>query len=123
MFHNGQHLHVAYMKEVQRALEDIGHDNFQLVKGDSSVVIHDLEGPFDVVFIDGNHSYDQTMRDFEAVISKCSSNAIILFHNATAYEAEFLYNGGPWKVCQEIKDRSDLIDFGLTERMWRFQIS
>jgi len=49
--------------------------------GDSAEVIEKMEKEYDFVLIDGSHTYEQTKRDFEAVISKVRKGGCVVFHD------------------------------------------
>lgn len=44
------------------------------------------EGPFDVAFIDGDHSMDGVIRDIEATLPTLADSAHVLFHDAHWHE-------------------------------------
>lgn len=120
--HDGTQLRVPAKDTLENALVDSGCYNFELLKGNSDTVVSGIDKMFNVIFIDGNHTYDQTKLDFEAAVSKCVNGGMIFFHNASKYEADNLYtDGGPWKLCCELRDDARLKDHGLVERLWRFQ--
>src|SRR5574342_385606 len=76
-------LNVAACYELDAALKECGHTKFHLVKGNSDEMIGLVLkecGPC-VVFLDGNHSYDQTMKDFMAVKNATDDHCTVIFHN------------------------------------------
>lgn len=91
------------LDSVQRVL---GND-VRLIKGNSEIVLPTLNGKFDFIFIDGNHSYAATKEDFMNSISLLAPGGYVGFHNCSSWgEPDVLYNktdGGPWKVTQEIR--------------------
>ena len=105
-------LNVPHKKVLENKLKEMGFSNFKLIKGDSSLTVPLLERGIDVALIDGNHTYKQTLIDFQSVFSKCKSGSIIIFDNATNnMEPDPRYvalDGGPYKVCEELKQREDL---------------
>ena len=56
-------------------------------------------------FIDGNHTYDQTKKDAENCIQVAKPGAYIIFHNACeVQDIDYVErDGGPWKVCEDLK--------------------
>lgn len=130
--HEGQQLRVAYHETVEAALETeirrsrirTSKGTFELIKGNSTNEIHRLEGKeFDVVFIDGNHTYEQTLLDFEASLQRTHPGSIILFHNAM--EHEYPQDGGPWRVCQELEKDPRVASYvhtGTNQRIHGFEV-
>lgn len=108
-------LNVAYKEDLRRQLKSLGFARFELLKGSSDVVISRLNVNVDVAFIDGNHTYNQAMKDARACLSKMKLGSYLVMHNASKdlkpdseyYEAD----GGPWKAC------SDLAQEGVVERV------
>lgn len=121
--HEGKLLRVAYRDALEIALwREFGRERFTLIKGFSNKEIDKLVQEFDVAFIDGNHSYNQTMIDYEAVMRHVQPGSIILFHNATQIEADTYPGGGPWQVCLDLRKDDRVEDNGLKERVWRFTV-
>ena len=52
-----------------------------LVQGDSSTVIRSLPGRFDVVFLDGDHSYEGVAADLDALAERVVRGGVVLFHD------------------------------------------
>jgi predicted O-methyltransferase YrrM len=69
--------------ELEAALRRLGvDDGVELLVGDSRTV--ELPpGPFDVLFIDGDHSYDGVKADFERWGPHVRDGGHLLFHDAT----------------------------------------
>lgn len=63
---------------------------------------------FDAVFIDGNHSYENSKEDFVNV-GKFAKYCI--FHDIKDKEIEWAYNGGCVKFWKDIKDLYQTIEF------------
>tara|TARA_B100000131_G_scaffold322212_1_gene375415 strand:- start:2162 stop:2821 length:660 start_codon:yes stop_codon:yes gene_type:complete len=99
-------LNVAYRDGLDKTLEEMGCTNYTLVKGCSHETVSKIEDAFDLFFIDGNHTYDQCKKDFEAAYVKCKNGAVIVFDNSSNdIDPDPRYvelDGGPWKVCQEL---------------------
>lgn len=51
---------------------------------------HDPKKQFDLVFIDGDHSHEASLRDFELVLPLMRENGIILFHDVYPPAEEFI---------------------------------
>lgn len=99
---------------------------YELIKGDSSEILSYLILRKDkdfVIFIDGNHTYEATKKDFEAIINKIK-NGYVIFHNATNTEyPDYLYvekDGGVWKLVEELKSKYTFM--GYQDRCAIFKI-
>jgi hypothetical protein len=60
-------------------------------------VSHDLlDGPLDIVFIDGSHDYESVVSDFEGSLNLASSDCVFLFHDVVLHKLEkaFYVAGG-----------------------------
>ena len=55
-------------------------------KRSGDVTRHDLHGPFDLVFIDGDHSYLAARADFELVSTLVADEGVVVFHDSRYYE-------------------------------------
>jgi predicted O-methyltransferase YrrM len=64
-----------------RNLREHNLKNVELIEGDSLGVVPTLSGPFDVVFIDGNHSYEYVFRDALNCWRLLAPNGFIVFHD------------------------------------------
>lgn len=80
-----------------------------LIKGDSKTILPRLEKigkSFDMIFIDGNHTYQATLNDFNHSIPLINENGYIAFHNCSVGMSPdhtyIMRDGGPWQVTQEI---------------------
>jgi hypothetical protein len=100
-------LNVAFKDELKESLKRKGFNKFSLHKGCSSKKVDETNMTVDLGFIDGNHTYNQTKLDFEAILKKCQKGSVIVFDNSSNdIEPDPRYvnlDGGPWKVCQELK--------------------
>ena len=103
-------LNVAFMSELEEKLKDKGFKFFTLHKGYSDKKVDEIDININVGFIDGNHTYNQTKLDFESILKKCKKGSIIVFDNSSNnIEPDPRYvalDGGPWKVCEELKKDS-----------------
>lgn len=70
---------VASMSIMDKKLREMGYNNFELIKGDSSTMIRTRINKMrnGVVFIDGNHTYEGVKKDFEEIKKKLSDSIII----------------------------------------------
>lgn len=107
-------LNVAEYSCLNDRLTEMGHRNFRLMMGNSDDLVHSLPELIDVALIDGNHTYEQAMKDFEAVLGRSHKGTRIVFDNASKSEAGdkkyFDADGGPWKVCADVcESKRDVI--------------
>jgi hypothetical protein len=100
-------LNVAYKEDLRMTLEEMGYFNFNLVMGNSNESVDKSDCKFDVVLIDGNHTYKQAKLDFESVVKKTKSGGYIIFDNSSnEHLPDTRYveiDGGPWKVCEDLR--------------------
>jgi hypothetical protein len=107
-------LNVSNKNDLENSLIEKNLINFELLKGYSDNIIPKLNKFFDVVFIDGNHSYDQTKKDFYSSFEKTKSDSFFVFHNTTYNETlQYYKDGGPYKFCEELKMNDNLIYIGM----------
>jgi len=101
-------LNVAYHKHIEETLKSKGYENFSLFKGSSDIVVNEKKFEMDLYFIDGNHTYDQTKKDANSCIKIAPPGSYLVFHNASNdQQPDVRYvqtDGGPWKVCEELKE-------------------
>ncbi len=108
------HLWQNYKVEVIR--EALNSDRLCLIKGDSVKVLTELDNnqeKFDLIFIDGNHTYKATKDDFEASINMLNKEGYVIFHNCSPGmtqedKAYLLQDGGPWMLTEELRNASEL---------------
>ena len=53
-------------------------NNVKIIKGDSNKVLNKIKKKFDIVFIDGSHSYQYVKNDIKHSLSKLKNNGILL---------------------------------------------
>ncbi len=74
---------VEYDREfIDRYLPEMDEDVEAILQGDSTVVHSAINGEFDAVFIDGNHSYEYVKKDLENFLPKVKEGGIIALHDA-----------------------------------------
>ena len=101
-----------------------------LYKGTSEIVLPILPPMFDLIFIDGDHSYEATMRDFLNASKILRGTGFLAFHNTGAYKESdnwsddrYIqeFDGGPWRVCEQLKADPFMRFVGKVERLQVFQ--
>jgi hypothetical protein len=79
-------------------------------------------GPLDLVFIDGEHLFEQALRDFMHAESHCGPRSVVLFHDTVPMDElsqqrerrTTMYSGDVWKAIFCLKHfRSDLDIFTI----------
>ena len=58
-----------------------------IIQGDSTLVHGKIEGQFDALFIDGNHSYEYVKKDLENYWEKVRHGGIVALHDVN-FEGE-----------------------------------
>lgn len=75
----------------------------KIIKGLSWDVAHLLPNFLDLIFIDGDHSFEGVKRDFEIYSEKLNKNGIIAFHDARIFSGGWTKKDwGPVRLIQEI---------------------
>lgn len=119
-------INVAYIEELENYFNKSGYTNFKLIKGDSSQTVSDIDTKVDVSFIDGNHTYKAVQKDFVACYEKSKLGSWLIFDNSTDnIEPDASYvkkDGGPWKLCQELKNDARFEFHGLVGRCSFFKV-
>ena len=112
---------------VEIFLENQGLKNFEFRQGNSNEVVSGLKEKFDVFFIDGNHTFEQTLKDAVACIERSKNGSFLIFHNASdniVPDPQYVErDGGPWKVCEQLKERNDLKYIDLFDRCAVFEVA
>lgn len=116
--HNGEKMiNTATTEELYRLVD---RKKVEFYACDSNIMLDLVKEKFNVIFIDGNHTYNQTKIDFENSYKLSDDKCVFIFHNATNHlspdKAYVEKDGGPWKVCQELKERNDLEFVGYFDR-------
>lgn len=113
-------LNVAFKDELEHVIRSVGIDKFSLEMGMSHDTVRSLNQTFDVFFIDGNHTFDQTLKDAEACLEKSKKGSFLIFHNASNNippDPQYIEkDGGPWRVCELLRDREELRYIDLLDR-------
>jgi len=70
----------------EKNVKAIRHQLTLIRKSSGDVTPGELGGQFDLVFLDGDHSYKQTRADFELVSSLVAPGGMLAFHDSLFYE-------------------------------------
>tara|TARA_Y100001973_G_C5186124_1_gene327949 strand:+ start:1103 stop:1786 length:684 start_codon:yes stop_codon:yes gene_type:complete len=120
-------LNVAYESDLSNFLKDSEVENFSLIRGVSDLAVREIDGTFDVMFIDGNHTFDQTLKDAESCLKKSKKGSFLIFHNASNNiqpDPQYIEkDGGPWAVCEKLKLDDRLKYSGLFDRCAIFEVT
>jgi len=120
-------LNVAYESDLSNFLKESGVESFSLVKGVSDIAVREIDDIFDVMFIDGNHTFEQTLKDAESCLKKSKKGSFLIFHNASnSIQPDPQYiekDGGPWAVCEKLKEDVRLKYIGLFDRCAIFEVA
>jgi predicted O-methyltransferase YrrM len=108
-------------------LEMLG-DRVNLIKGDSDNVLPTMNEKFHFIFIDGNHKYDATLRDFNNAKNLLATGGQISFHNCSSFmDPDFnLYNkvdGGPWRVALELVKSGEITLIQQADRLGVYRLN
>jgi predicted O-methyltransferase YrrM len=96
-----------------------------LHKGDSAQVIPSLHGQFDLIFIDGNHTYDGCKADYENSRKLLAPKGFIAFHNASPHmgpdwDIYSKRDGGPFLFAMELKLGNEMVCVAEVDRVTVF---
>jgi predicted O-methyltransferase YrrM len=126
IFNKWNILNVSFKGDLEQAIKNTGIENFTLKMGMSHETVEKLEEKYDVLFIDGNHTFDQTLKDAEACIRASKIGSFLIFHNASddiQPDPQYVErDGGPWSVCEKLKERKSLRYVGLFDRCSIFEV-
>lgn len=106
--------------------KDKHYNDWQLIVRDSHDVSENWKKEIDLLFIDGDHSYEGVARDFNNWFSFVRAGGIIFLHDSrrlpSASKDKFLRGWqGPTKLARELKKRKDieLIDQAFSLTVWK----
>lgn len=93
-------------------------DNVTYITGNSHEVRNDISGKFDVIFIDGDHTYVGVKKDFELYLDLINKGGIICFHDI--WDTEEHHRQGCYvdKFWNEIKENYIYDELGKEIKTW-----
>jgi predicted O-methyltransferase YrrM len=95
---------------------------FKFIQEYSHIAVASFNYDFDLIFIDGDHSYDAVKKDVDDWWSKLATSGIMLMHDTapvTSENATFKGHDGPIRVTNEIKKTKRCI--GVWDTITGFQ--
>ena len=105
----------AIAELVRRCLSDEGYSNIKIIEGnfDDQLIssFKQLKGK-KLIFIDGNHRYEPTVRYFEQLLSLCEEHDILIFDDIH-WSAEMECAWSKIKNCEKVTLTIDLFFIGL----------
>lgn len=118
------------LKNVRRGADIVGKekvlDEWQLIKSSSHEVAQTWQRKVDLIFIDGDHSYEGVRRDFDDWFPLVKKGGIIFLHDSRllpgSSKDEFNRGwDGPTKLARELRKRKDvkLIDKAYSLTVWQ----
>jgi len=99
---DGNHVIHANMNEVFNSLSGI-LPGVSILKGDSSVVLDSINEKFDMIYIDGDHSYEGCKKDLTSAFKKIKNGGYIMGHDyeMNMNKAKNIYNFGVKRAVDE----------------------
>ena len=120
---NNTHMWKNY--SVGMVWESLGKDRVTLYKGNSEdtlLMLQDQLRKYELIFIDGNHTYKATKDDFNSSLPLLEKGGYVAFHNCSPgltqedkYYIEL--DGGPWMLTQELLQRKDFQLVTISDRI------
>jgi predicted O-methyltransferase YrrM len=95
---------------IERYSPEMDGEFERIIQGDSTVVHSDIDGQFDALFIDGNHSYEYVKKNLENYWDKVKPGGIVALHDVN-FEGErygsprvLRESGHDWKFISYSKE-------------------
>ena len=93
-------------------------NNVTYITGNSHEVRNDISGKFDVIFIDGDHTYAGVKKDFELYSDLINKGGIICFHDIWDTEEHHRQCCYVDKFWNEIKENYKFDELGKEIKTW-----
>lgn len=95
-------------------IEAFNSNNFCFIYRDE--IVQGLTGEFDMLFIDGDHSYEACKKDYEEFSPYVKKGGLIVFHDILDNELHRNQGCEVWKVWDEVRNE-DSFEF-ITDKTW-----
>lgn len=82
-----------------------------IIKKTSDQYFHKSEDTFDCIFIDGDHSYNQSQKDFYNALFHLNEGGCILMHDVLPQNLEYtkpVWCGEVWKTAVQVSQKFDI---------------
>jgi predicted O-methyltransferase YrrM len=96
--------------EFQKNLSPVRDRLIMIRKATQELTSAELGGPFHLVFIDGDHSYDAVRRDFELIAPCVAPGGTVAFHDV-------LYHRGVTQLVGEAMASGALVPLGIVNNL------
>ncbi len=87
--------------------KDFAHPQFQFIQKTSNEVAKTWQGQIDILFIDGDHGYEQVLFDYRTFAPFVKKDGLIIFHDVRHPPLGAF--PGPRKVSEEAKETRRLV--------------
>ena len=105
--HSGFYEGEAFLREVEAGIAAIGMPATAIRQTFDQAVAGFDDGQIDLLHIDGFHSYEASIGDFQTWRPKLSARGVVLFHDIAVRRADF----GVWRTWKELSAQFPHISF------------
>lgn len=100
--------------------QELGLTNDQFIQGSFEEVLPRIlsnDSPLDLVFIDGDHSYEATMNNTQRILPFLSANAVVILD-------DIRWSAGMYRAWEELKSNADFnysVDYGRIGLLFKIE--
>lgn len=105
--HSGFYDGDQFLREVEAGIAAIGMPATLLRQSFDEAVAQFADGSVDLLHIDGYHTYEASLGDFNTWRSKLSPRGVVMFHDITVRTGSF----GVWRTWEELSAKYPHVDF------------